>query len=45
MMEPAEVGDKTPRAVGKNPYHAVRDARHTMRAASSAEHGIKRWFR
>ena len=39
--EPAEVGDKTPPAAGKNPYHAVRDGGHTMRAASSAEHSIK----
>ena len=39
--EPTQVGDKTPRTVGKNAYHAVRDAGHTMRAASSSEHGIK----
>src|SRR6266550_2479257 len=39
--EPAKVGAKTPTAVGKNAYHAIRDVRHTMRAASSAEHGIK----
>jgi len=38
--ESAQVGDKTPPGVGKNPYHAIRDA-HTMRAASSSEHGIK----
>jgi hypothetical protein len=39
--EPAEVGDKTPSAVGMNTYYCVRDIRHAMRAASSGEHGIK----
>ena len=38
--ESAQVGDKTPPGVGKNLYHAIRDA-HTMRAASSSERGIK----
>jgi len=39
--EPAKVGDKTPTAVGMNAYHAIRDIRHAMRAASSGEHGVK----
>jgi hypothetical protein len=41
LLESAKIGDKTPTTAGKNAYHAVRDARHTMRAASSGEHGIK----
>src|SRR5262249_1312336 len=41
LEEPAEIGDKTQMAVGENTYHAIRDIRHTMRAARSGEHGIK----
>ena len=39
--ELAKVGDKTPTAIGINADHAIRDVRHTMRAASSGEHGVK----
>src|SRR5207249_4435035 len=38
---PAKIGDNAPPAIRKNAYHAIRDGRHTMRTASSAEHGIK----
>src|SRR5260370_38810166 len=37
----AEVGDLGPTAVIVKAYHFIGDGRHTVRAASSGEHGIK----
>src|SRR5438067_8149606 len=39
--ELAKVGDKTPTAICINADHAVGQVWHTMRAASSGEHGVK----
>jgi len=41
MRNLLRLGDETPSAIGINAYHAIRDIRHAMRAASSSEHGIK----